>query len=131
MEITLAILADAANRADSGKLNLLGVFHTIHAAAIPCQHPLMALVVELEASALERGTTSKIGVQLIDEDGRTILALPDQLLPIPVIETSLTPNVNFIFNLVNVHFEKYGAYRFDISVDGKRLGSVPLQISGG
>jgi hypothetical protein len=129
MEITLALLADAANRAESGKLNLLGVFHEIHAATVPCQHPIMALVVELQASALERGTTVKIGVQLIDEDGHTVLALPEQLLAIPVNENTLTPTTNFMFNLVNVHFERYGAYRFEISVDGRLLGNISLAVT--
>ena len=131
MEITLAVLADAANRTDSGKLNLLGVFRNIHATSVPFQHPIMALLVELEASALERGTTPKVNVHLIDEDGHTVLALPDQMLMIPATESNLTPSVVFICNLINVYFERYGSYRFEIDVDGKRLGSVPLQIVGG
>lgn len=129
MQITLALLADSANRAESGKLNMLGVFHAIRSSAVPFQHPIMALVLELEASALDRGIPSKLGIQLIDEDGHAVITLADQPVLFPTIDSSLTPNVQFIMNLVNVQFERFGSYRFEILVDGKCIGNVPLLIA--
>lgn len=128
MDINLAVLADAANRAESGKLNLLGVFQTIHAPVVPCQHPYMSLVLNLVATAMERGTNATVRVQMIDEDGRSILTLPDQQVAIPSTQDVLTPNVNLIVYLANVTFEKHGAYRFDILVNGECLARIPLHV---
>ena len=44
MDITLAVCCVAANVSREGKLNLLGIFNSIHAAEFPCTHPHLALV---------------------------------------------------------------------------------------
>jgi hypothetical protein len=128
MQITLALLADAANRADSGKLNLLGVFHTIYAAAVPCQHPSMALVINIKAGPMERGASAKLAVNLIDEDGKAILSLPESPIQIPEDPAVLTPDVNLIINLTGVTLPQYGSYSFDIALDGQSYGRVPLHL---
>ena len=50
MDVTLALLADAANVSQDGKLNILGIFNGLGAAAFPATHPSMHLVLRFEAS---------------------------------------------------------------------------------
>jgi hypothetical protein len=128
MEVTLAAVADAANRAEGGKLNLLGVFTILYAQQVPCQHPMMSLVLNFEATAMERGTTQKVGIKLVNEDGHALITLPESALAVPNDPHALTPAVNLIVNLNGLMFESYGAYRFDVDVNGETKAQIPIYV---
>ena len=53
MEVKLAGFCDAANISREGKLNILGEFNTLYAAAVPVIWPLMYVVIKIEATAGE------------------------------------------------------------------------------
>src|SRR5688572_1005154 len=72
MEITLAVLADAANRSTEGKLNILGAFGNLYATGYPTGHPLMQLVLRMQASPGEVGQTKELKIVLIDADGHRV-----------------------------------------------------------
>ena len=128
MDVTLAVLADAANRSDNGKLNILGIFSTLYAAQTPCQHPIMSLVLSFQASPFERGSQQQVGIKLVDADGQTVLAPPDSLLQVPSSDGELTPGVNLIANLTNIKFESFGSYQFEILVNGQVKAQIPLTV---
>lgn len=125
----MAVVADAANRTDNGKLNLLGVFQTLHAVSTPCQHPHMAIVVNFEATAMERGTRQKIGIRLVNADGKPVLNMPDSFLDVPDDPTVVAPQLSLIANIAGVMFESFGAYQFDIEVNGTVQGRIPITIA--
>ena len=60
MKVNLALLADGANVSREGKLNILGIFDTIHAGKFPVVHAQMRLVVRLEASSAELGAKQMV-----------------------------------------------------------------------
>ena len=64
MEITKALVADYANVAEGGKLNVLGIFTTIFTASFPAVHPSMQLIFMWEASKVEAGRKKQIEIQL-------------------------------------------------------------------
>jgi len=128
MQITMALVAEAANRSENGRLNLLGVFHTLHAVTTPCQHPMMALVISFEATAMERGTRQKVGIKLVNADGKPVFALPDSELEVPADPTAITPQLNMIANMAGIQFENYGSYQFEIHIEGELAGRVPLRL---
>jgi len=128
MDVTLAVLADAANRTDNGKLNILGIFSTLYASQTPCHHPIMSLVLSFQASAFERGSQQQVGIKLVDADGQTVLAPPDSMLQVPAADGELTPGLNLIANLTNVKFDAFGSYQFEIFVNGQRMAQIPLTV---
>jgi len=125
----MAVVADAANRTDNGKLNLLGVFHTLYALQAPCQHPHMSIVINFEATAMERGTRQKVGIRLVNADGKPVLQMPESFLDVPHDPTVVTPQLSLIANISGVMFETFGSYQFDITVGNDILGRIPITIA--
>ncbi|MGO8671450.1 MAG: DUF6941 family protein [Capsulimonadaceae bacterium] len=129
MQITLAALADAANRSDNGKLNLLGVFQSLYAPSVPCQHPQMALVLSFECTAMERGTRPKVGIRLVNSDAKVVLSIPEQILDVPNDPSNLTPNLNLIVNLNGITFESFGSHQFEVYIEGVLCARLPLHVN--
>ena len=128
MELTLAVLADAANRSDNGKLNILGIFTSLFASQTPCQHPQMTLVLSFQASPMERGTQQVVAIKLVNADGQTVLAPPDSTLLVPAEGAELSPGLNLIANLNGVTFPTFGSYQFDILVNGETKAHLPISV---
>ena len=134
MEIDLALLADAATIDGSGKLNVLGVFDRVSAAAFPAQHGRMALVLRFAAGLPEAGP-HEVGIRLTDSDGVEVLRLDGemQLAPGP-LSAGGGVKVPHVLNLDGIVFTRSGQYTFDVSVDGEHHVSIPLSVidaSGG
>src|SRR2546422_11312580 len=55
MQVSLALLADAGNLSQEGRLNVLGVFDSLQVVSLPAVHPRAHLVVHL------KGTTTDVG----------------------------------------------------------------------
>jgi len=127
MDVRLALLADYANISREGKLNVMGVFSRIWTKEVPAVHPEMQLVFRLEAGPAERGQEKSVEVKLLDADGNTVqhltgpLAIPNET-PQPMFQ------IDQILKLTNVVFEKYGAYRFDILVNGETKATVEFSV---
>jgi hypothetical protein len=128
MKATLAVLADAANRSDNGKLNLLGLFQTIYAASTPAIHSQMYLVLVFKASPGEKGSTQKIKLVLSDEDGGIILASPDYPITVPDDPDVRSPDMNMIINVPNLVLPKFGDYSFEVLLNGSYLTDVSLRV---
>ena len=73
MRITIAALADYANIAEGGKLNLSGVFDTIWVKKTPVVHPFMVLALRMEFEYEDGDSTHALVVSLRDMDGRELL----------------------------------------------------------
>ena len=127
MKVTLAVLADYANVTQEGKLNILGIFDAIHSRSFPTIHNQMQLIMRFEADIAEKGRQKQIQVQLIDEDGKQLMALNGQL-KIGDVKPGELFHTNQILTLQNVMFKKPGNYRFDIFVDNQPQREIPLKV---
>ena len=127
MDVTLALLADAANVSREGKLNLLGIFDTIFAHAFPSTHPQMQLVIRFEAAAREAGSTRQVEIQLVAGDGSILFRLPGTLTVQPH-GLGDAIRMDHLLTLNHVQFERPGRYRFDVLLDGQVAAAVPLQV---
>ena len=127
MEVPLALLADYANVSRENKLNVMGVFNRIWANEFPATHPEMQLVFRLEAGPAERGQDKNIEVKLLDADGNTIQHLKGAV-SLPKESRELVIQIDQILKLANVVFEKAGAYRFDILVNGETKRVVEFAV---
>jgi hypothetical protein len=128
MEIDLALLADAATIDGSGKLNILGVFDRVSAAAFPAQHGRMALVLRFSAGLPEAGP-HKVGIRLTDPEGVQVLRLDGemQLAPGP-LSAGGGVKVPHVLNLDGIVLTRSGHYTFDVSVDDQHHVSIPLNV---
>jgi hypothetical protein len=128
MDVTLALLADAANVSADGKLNILGIFNALGAHNFPVVHPQMALVLRFEASRAEEGKGRQIELQLVDSDGQKMLKVGAQLVVPSGGPPGAPIRLNHILMLNNVQFPKPGDYMFSILVGDDEKASVELRI---
>ncbi len=129
MEVTLALLCDAANVSDEGKLNILGTFDSISAEEFPAAHPAMCLVLRLSASAAEIGRSRELSIRLLDADGDQLGEITGQV----DIGESRTPGnesqVQLIFGLPNTSFPGPGSFAFYVLIGGDEIARVPLEVT--
>jgi hypothetical protein len=129
MNVAFAVFADAANNTQNGKLNLLGVFQTLHTIAVPCVVPRMSIVIVLRAELGEKGSEHSITIRIRDADGREITQLPT--LPpvkVPLQDPRPNPEINMILELNNSVFEHFGQYAFEVWVDGQWKHTLELIV---
>ncbi len=127
MDVTLALLADAANVTADGKLNILGVFNALGASSFPVVHPQMALVLRFEATRAEEGKTRQIELQLADSDGQKLFKIGAQLM-VPSAPPGSPIRLNHILMLNNVQFPKAGDYVINVLVGDDQKAGIDLKI---
>ncbi len=128
MDVSLALLADAANTSRDGKLNLLGIFDAIQAPQFPSTHPSMMLVLRLEASAADADRAHALDVRFIDADGGQVFKLDGRV----VVPSSLDPGQPHQFThpiqINGLALEGPGQYAFEVRLDGVLAATVPLRV---
>jgi hypothetical protein len=127
VRVILALLADAANVSREGKLNLLGIFDTIYANQFPTVHPLMQVVIRLEATPAEAGTTRAVEVQFAGEGDEVLFRLPGTMA-VPQRGPGEAVRIDHILTLNNVSFARPGRHTFRISVDGALEATIELRV---
>jgi hypothetical protein len=128
MDLALALMADAANTAADGKLNVLGVFDAINSPTFPVTHPSMVLVLRFDAGSVDWDTKQDINIRLINEDGDQMLKV-DAALTVPRgSDVANRHRFTSQFQINGLTFKKPGDYAFDIVVNGDRKGQVPLSV---
>ena len=127
MEISLAVLADAANVSQEGKLNIFGIFNRIWTINFPAQHPQLQLVLGFEASISEADREKKIEIELRDADGRKIRGITGTF-KVPKGAPGYPILANHILSLSGVTFPKEGDYAFHILLNGEDKKHVPIHV---
>jgi Family of unknown function (DUF6941) len=133
MNLTHAILADAAQASPDGKYHLLGGGISIWwADEVPVTIRL-ALVLGFEYSAVEAGRQRQIEVELTNADGSadglpkitTAVGLAGRGPGMPVGAPLMTNGIiNYITDL-----PAHGTYAFQILLDGNHVGTAPLVVA--
>lgn len=126
MKLQIAALADCANVALGGKLNLMGVFDVIYAREFPVIHPAMTLAMRLRFESEDEGE-HKLVVLVVDPDGKQI-ARAETTIRTPRIEPGLTVSSNHMISFQHVQIPGEGKIIFEIYWDGIQQERVPLFI---
>jgi hypothetical protein len=131
MDVTTAMLADAAS-VEGAKLFVHGgAWDTIHVQNVPAVHPTMALVLVFRIEYDEALADIRIVIELLDEDNQPAG---------PRIEGAInaghpprmrrgTPTFHPLpvtFNMLQ--FTHEGGYRFRVTSGERELASVPFQV---
>jgi hypothetical protein len=131
MQVTTAMLADAATVAD-GKLYIQGGgWNSMLAQQMPVVHPGLAVVLMFELGWHEGNEDLKYAIELLDEDGKPAGLRGEANLrvsPLPFVKKGSDLYQCSAHMLYGVRFEKYGIYRFQITCGDQVLASVPLTI---
>lgn len=128
MQLLTILAADYANRAEGGKLNVMGIFTNIFAHSFPVLHPSMFLVVMLSPDFPEYGQERKITITLVDGDGKLEVAKITGDIQVPMPVNGQKPEINFIIDLKNIVFPKPGTYQFTVLVDKDYKGSLAIHL---
>ncbi len=130
MEVDLALLADAATIDASGKLNILGIFDRLSAAAFPVRHPHMVMVLRFSAGLNETGQ-HEVEIVLKDPEGHEVVRVDGELnLGMGTAGAVEGVRVPQVLNMDGLVFPKAGRYAFDVRVDGAHHVTLPLTVGG-
>jgi hypothetical protein len=126
MDVQIASLCDAAQDY-GGKLCLLGAFDTILVRQFPALHPFCSVALRIIFRDTDEGKHT-LRVNLIDDDGQSLLPKIETPLEIRLPDNQFFATVNLVFNLQGMRFNKPGQYSLDITLDGKMVARIPLQV---
>jgi hypothetical protein len=129
MDVKLALLADAANVSQEGKLNILGTFANINATHFPTRHPEMQLVLRFEASPAEADMEKTLEVKVLDEDGQQIGGAGGKFLVGSPAPSGRRIRMQTIMRITDAVFPQPGDYTFAVLIDGKTEAEVPLSLT--
>ena len=127
MRIEFAVVADYALIDQYGKLSVLGIFQHIWVQQFPAMHPRLHLVLRLKGKRTEVGEHG-VQIRLADENGVEILGGNGTVTfaEPPAGVTDIEAGAILVFD---VPFPHPGPYRFEITVDGEVLATVPISVT--
>ncbi|MEX2406714.1 MAG: hypothetical protein WD834_05195 [Actinomycetota bacterium] len=132
MEVTTALLADAAAIA-AGKLYIHGAgWDQIGVQRLPSAHPAMAVVIVIRVEFNEALRPIPLNVVLLSEDEEPMGVEAGLELAVghPPTQTHGAPTfAPLVIPLSNVQFERAGRYRFRVASGDRELASIPFEVS--
>jgi hypothetical protein len=128
VNIQFALLADAANKAENGKLNLLGVFDRILVADFPSAHAGAVLVARLSFTQLEIGKEFELNFVFVEEDGQGLAAVKGNL-KLTGGQAGMNQHTDLIVPFPVMPLPQPGNYRFSVVLNGEDKAGVPLYVA--
>ena len=129
MYISFALLADAANLSQEGKLNILGVFDALQVATLPAVHPRAHLVVRVKGHREDVGAHT-VHIRWMSPKGTELWGTTGQLdigaIPPGVEEMDLP-----LIAAIDLPLDQAGIYRVQVSLDDQIAADVPVQVRAG
>lgn len=126
MQVDVAVLADCANIAEGGKLNVMGMFDRIWATEFPATHAFMVLAVRMRLEYGDEGN-HRFEIDLHDEDGAKFGGVVAELT-VGKIMPGQREVVSQILSFPGLRFPRPGEYGFTIRWDGTEKATVPLSL---
>ena len=128
MRLQIAALADYANIAQGNKLNLMGVFDTIHVGNFPTVHPSMVLALRIQLEYEDGDREHTLDVKIEDEDGREIGKASAQA-QVPRIAPGTQLTSNQILTFQGIRMRAAGRLIFRIEWNGEEVERVLLTVA--
>jgi hypothetical protein len=127
MNVEIFTLCDAATVDAAGKLNILGSFDRLSAAAEPVVHQQCALALKLRFERVEEGQ-KKVRLAFVDSDGGPVMQPLDGTAEVQFQDNDSTSTVSMALGIQQLKLPKFGEYRIDLAIDGRHEASVPLFV---
>ena len=126
MKVAFALLADAANLSQEGKLNILGVFDAVHVGSLPAVHPRAHLVARINGGRADVGTHA-MTLSWRAPDGSIVWSTSGELRvesPPGGVEEMDLPFVAAL----DLPVDRPGTFTLAIAIGGREMAVVPLQV---
>ncbi len=127
MQLEVFCLCDAATDSGHGRLNILGTFDTIWARQMPAVRQQCAVALRIRFVRIER-READIRINFVDADGNRIGPSPQLNVPVRFHDQLPSQAFNFIMNIQQLRFERFGEYQIDLAVNGRLESSLPLFV---
>jgi hypothetical protein len=129
MQLTMGVMCDYAAMDVSGKLNLIGVFTSIHPRALPFTHSMLFLALKLNVSKAEWGSRRNLCVKLIGADRPTGFQVGPFEFEIPADQPSDSgDDLPMIIRVDNLVVEQEGEYHWSVLIDNREEGTFRLSV---
>lgn len=129
MELKYAHIADFAGEGAQGKAIVVGIFDTIFVGQgvqqITTAPMSVAAVIEAE---VQEGSQHAIKMQLVDADGSPVIPPIEGTVAFLATGPGRPLQAKFFLQFAPLPLPKIGDYSFDIFVDQRRIGSLPLYV---
>lgn len=124
MEIKLnyAHICDLAFVSQGGKANIIGIFKNITGNNFPVAHPKFSII----ASFIVKNGMGKHKqvVRIFNKNNQQV----GKEIPLDVEINSQEQEINFIWDIVNIVFEKPDSYFIKIFLDENEITAIPLDV---
>jgi hypothetical protein len=128
MQVQLALICDAANQSQQGKLNMLGEFDVLLARSFPCTHPQMSYAAKVRWP-MSIGPTVRFSLRVVDSDERVIAG------PLHFEARNSSPKVKdseygmlMALPIVLATFPAAGTYYFVLSALDEEINRIPFHL---
>ncbi len=132
MDLTAALVADAAT-VERGKLYIHGAgWDTLWAASFPITHPTMALALLFRVEYSEALTDIPIAIELLDDDDQPVGVKIEGKINVghaPGTKPGAPIFVPQAITLPMLQFSKEGSYTFRISMGAEVLGTAVFRVT--
>jgi hypothetical protein len=106
----------------------MGVSNAMNARTLPWVQPQMHIVLQFEVGVADWDTEKSVEVQLLDADGNRVSGIQGNVkVARPKVAKPL--QVNSIFAINNLKFNKDGDYVFVVRLDGQIEKEIPLRVN--
>lgn len=126
MKVTTAALCEHAREREDGRIDLIGVFHQLHAPGFPAMQDHMTAVFVIEWAPDEVGE-QPLRADLIGPQRRRILTIEGQT-EVVTATTGAPPQTRLILPLDQVVFPEPGDYVFELLAAGDVVSLNPLHL---
>ncbi|MDP2167250.1 MAG: hypothetical protein Q8J64_02830 [Thermodesulfovibrionales bacterium] len=128
LKVSMAVVADAANISQEGKLNICGIFNSVTVHQLPAVHPWMVLVFEIEGDRSDAHAEHKMKLDMIDADGASVLPPIEGEIKFGQVASGGTIRAPQILNIANIQFKKFGRHDIKIILNGEVMAEVPINV---
>ena len=130
MKVSLLTFADFANATANGKLNILGVFDSMHVESFPYRHHAMVLAVRYLVEYSDSEEKRELEIQIEAPDGEKLMNVKADV-EIPTLEAGTFTASNQVINVRNMEFKQSGTYLARVRIDDEMAAEVPLKVVRG
>ena len=126
MEVTLALLCDAANVTEDGKLNVVGQFDHIFVDAYPLRMQPKCIAMRLAGSPEEFLQAQAFAVRAYNEVGKEIGEVLGTVEPHKQPRNAKLIQAVAVLPLYDPHIPEPGSYRLDVLLCEEVVASIDL-----
>ena len=127
MKTDIFLVADFAEKASNGKLNILGIFDRIYAQEFPVKHRTMYLVARIIANLGEYNTIHDVKILFLDEDGNELGGVDGQVTwTVPAgVDRAIAV---LTLEVADTILAEPGRYEFRLLINKQVHGVIPIDV---